>query len=253
MVGAFLSMMPLTWVIHYAGVESALWMLVFIGLVLICIASLNLREPTNTTAVRSTMSVNLLALCSLLKRKKIFYSPPIVDWPLRRWPCLVVYGVRLFCAQQHVNVSVASGLVSLCYIGFGIGGPLFGYLSDRKARRMRYMLLGLVVSSLCFICVVFVSIPWLWLEGVLLCGFGVGTGSFMLGFTMAKEINPLRVSGSVVSLINSGDALLGAVSEPFIGRCLDWGWSGASRTGLMSFRCVIIIMLFCWGICFWRH
>ena len=51
--------------------------------------------------------------------------------------------------------------------------------------------------------------------------FGLGTGAFMLGFWVGKEFNSLILAGSIVAMINTGDAIFGAISEPSIGGLLD--------------------------------
>ena len=57
-------------------------------------------------------------------------------------------------------------------------------------------------------------------------GFGVGTGTFMLGFNLGKNINKLLLAATVVAFINTGDAFLGGITDPLIGKVLDILQSG---------------------------
>ena len=43
----------------------------------------------------------------------------------------------------------------------------------------------------------------------------------MLGFTVGTASNPLALAATVVALINSGDAICGALTEPLVGKLLD--------------------------------
>ena len=64
---------------------------------------------------------------------------------------------------------------------------------------------------------------------------GFGTGAFMLGFAIGKEMNSIALSASVVALINTGDAILGAISEPLAGKVLDLLWHGKIVDGAHYF------------------
>jgi len=66
----------------------------------------------------------------------------------------------------------------------------------------------------------------IWAVVILLFLFGFGTGSFMLGFAVGREINKIAVAATVIALINTGDALFGAFTEPLLGKFLDLGWHG---------------------------
>jgi hypothetical protein len=72
------------------------------------------------------------------------------------------------------------------------------------------------------------------LAGFLLA-FGIGTGGFMLGFAVGKESNPLWLAATIIAFINSGDALLGAITEPLVGKTLDINWHGLMQGGARVF------------------
>ena len=57
----------------------------------------------------------------------------------------------------------------------------------------------------------------------------------MLGFVAGKEINSLALAATVVAVINTSDALWGAISEPLIGKFLDLGWDGLMDNGARIF------------------
>ena len=48
----------------------------------------------------------------------------------------------------------------------------------------------------------------------------------MLAFAIGNRINPIVVAATVAALINTGEPLLGALFDPFIGSFLDATWSG---------------------------
>ena len=65
--------------------------------------------------------------------------------------------------------------------------------------------------------------------------FGFGTGAFMSCFSLGKELNNIKLTATVISLINTGDALLGSFTEPLIGKILDERWTGEMINGVHHF------------------
>ncbi len=57
----------------------------------------------------------------------------------------------------------------------------------------------------------------------------------MLGFAIGKEINKAALAATVVALINTGDAIFGAISEPLVGKVLDGLWTGQMVNGVPHF------------------
>ena len=94
------------------------------------------------------------------------------------------------------------------------------------------MIILLSFITLCM--ALYVTLPYS-AEGLMLFLFGFGTGAFMIGFTMGKELNPAPLAASVIGLINSGDALFGAFSEPLAGKLLDVFWHGHKINHVISF------------------
>ena len=71
--------------------------------------------------------------------------------------------------------------------------------------------------------------------GIALFIFGMGMGSYMSCFSLAKELNPIGFAGTIVALINTGDALFGSFTEPLVGKLLDIGWDGKIVNGIHYF------------------
>ena len=224
MLGALLAEAPLAIAIKHTGIEASLSLISITGLILALISALYLRDGNKISGQPQNW---WLEFKTILKKKE--------NWLLAAYsgfafaPLAVfggLWGTPFLQASHHFDKTTAAGLVSLCYVGFGIGGPLFGYLSDRKGARQKWMLIGLVVSLVFLINIVYLPTNSQWLIAFLMLGLGFGTGSFMLGFTYGKEINNIALAGSIVAFINSGDALLGAITEPLFGKVLDLGYHG---------------------------
>ena len=52
---------------------------------------------------------------------------------------------------------------------------------------------------------------------------------------MVRQVNRLILAATAIGFMNSFDALLGAVTDPFIGKILDLGWVGKLKHGVRVF------------------
>ncbi|ODN44024.1 MFS transporter [Piscirickettsia litoralis] len=136
-----------------------------------------------------------------------------------------LWGQPFLQTAYQLSSTHAASLATLGFIGFGFGGPAFGYLADRTTRPEFCMVLGGLISLISLIGIIYITPPMLLLSAFIFI-FGFGVGAFMLGFAFAKNLNSLFLVGTVTAMINTGDALCGALSEPFIGHLLDLGWDG---------------------------
>lgn len=132
-----------------------------------------------------------------------------------------LWGIPFMRETFELPTTTTSALMSLSYIGLGIGGPLFGYIADRFGNRYAIMKLGLIMCFISLGLVIYLKIPFTLLV-ICLFLFGLGIGAFMLGFAEGKDNNPLHMAASVIALINTGDAFFGAVTQPMVGQLLDF-------------------------------
>ena len=108
------------------------------------------------------------------------------------------------------------------------------------------MYLGLIISIITVCYFIYMPQHYATLDIILLVLFGFATGAFMLGFAVGKNINPPLRAATVVAVINTGDAFLGAVTEPFIGKLLDINsipnFSGPSVFNLHDYHIALLIL-----------
>lgn len=125
---------------------------------------------------------------------------------------------------QHVHgmsestAAMANGMI---FIGWGIGGPLIGWLSDYTQRRWPLML-GSAVMGLALLCIL-LFVPNLSATTIfiVLTLFGVSNTGVGLAYAVAAEINPLPVAGASIAFSNMMSILIGACFQPLIGHLMD--------------------------------
>src|SRR5262249_12991740 len=129
----------------------------------------------------------------------------------------------------------AALVISLIFIGFAIGAPFWGWLSDFIGQRKPLMFLGTILALLC-LCVVIYStelkffslVFWLFL-------FGYSTSAFFTSFAMIREVFPITLAATVLGIMNTFNAVCEALYEPLVGAFLDWTWDGKIVNGIHQF------------------
>ena len=225
MVGSMTGEAPLSLMFGAVGWRVGMYIVGVFGLVLALCFTLFVRDKNHLyeTApnVDHNESLKLKDFVGLLKKKEnwllLFYSG-LAFSPLAVFGGL--WGNPFLVQAFHVSKTAAATLTSMSFLGLGAGAPFLGYVSDKLQKRFAVMMFGLVLSFVALALVVYLPMST-WVAGVLLFLFGFGVGAFMLGFTVGKELNNVALAATVIGLINTGDALFGAFTEPMVGKFLD--------------------------------
>jgi MFS family permease len=240
MLGAVGGQAPLSAFIKALGWRPAMNVIGIVGLVLAALFWLVVRNkaPDHYKDVRITPEkMRFLDTC-----RKIFSNPQ--SWWLSIYSGLAfapvsvlggLWGVPFITEAFNLSPTFAAHEISLIFIGFAVGAPLFGWFSDWLGKRRIVMGWGTVIGLACVCMVLYVPNLSPILLGVLLFFFGFSISSFLLCFTMIREISAPVIAATAIGFMNSFDALLGALSDPLTGKFLDMGWQGKLVEGARVF------------------
>ncbi|WP_435063737.1 MFS transporter [Halobaculum sp. EA56] len=145
-----------------------------------------------------------------------------------------LWGVPYIVHVYDVPVSTASTAVLAANVGFALGSPAFGALSDYTGRRTGVILGSCVAFTLAYGVVFLTVTPPLAVVGlVLFVGMGI-TGGASIAYTVAKERHA-DDSGAATGTIN-GMAYFGAAVFPAVlGAVLDAYWTGRVVDGARAY------------------
>lgn len=142
-----------------------------------------------------------------------------------------LWGVPYFVTTHGLDHASAATITSMLFIGWGVGAPLFGWLSDRIGLRRPPFIAGLVLCIVTIAALVYV--PGLPVAALVvlcfLCGFG--GSSQILGFATVREHNAAALSGTAIGLVNGMVTGAGALYQPLLGWLLDLAWTGEMVAG----------------------
>lgn len=146
-----------------------------------------------------------------------------------------LWGVSFTKDAFNLPEHVAAQAVSLIFIGFAVGAPVFGLFSDWVGRRRIVMFWGTAMALLMISLIIYLpGISGIFLT-LMFFLFGFSISSFLLCFTMIREINLPALAATAIGFMNAFDAFFGAFSDPLAGKILDMSWDGLIVEGARVF------------------
>lgn len=146
-----------------------------------------------------------------------------------------LWGVAFLSESFEISSNISAQAVSMIFIGFAVGAPIFGWFSDWLGKRVVVMFWGTLLSLIMISAVIYAPGLTHSTLVVLLFLFGFFISSFLLCFTMIREITVPILAATAIGFMNAFDALFGAVSDPMTGKFLDMGWDGKLVEGARVF------------------
>lgn len=138
------------------------------------------------------------------------------------------WGISYLVHGYGISVEQASGFMVFAYLGYMIGAPAAGAISDRTGSRR----LPAIVLAGCSVFFWLTLAAWpggilpLWLIYGLSALVGFGGAATVLSFPMAREVSISGHTGLVTATVNLGVFLGMAVLQPLFGYVLDKSWAG---------------------------
>lgn len=142
-----------------------------------------------------------------------------------------LWGVPFLETTYGLPRTAAATLTSLVFVGWGVGAPMFGWLSDRIGRRRAPMIAGLVLEIAAIAGVIYVPhLPVTAIGGLcFLIGF-LGSAQIVC-FAAARENHVAKLSGTAIGFVNAMVTGAGAFFQPLVGVLLDLAWTGETVLG----------------------
>lgn len=129
---------------------------------------------------------------------------------------------KIYLEQAHHLTKVeAARAIATMFLGWAIGAPLVGYLSDKSGKRVLPLALASSIALVCISLILYSSsLSYVWLN-ILLLLYGISSGTEIIVFVMGKESSGAQLSGTVFAAINMIVTLGGVIFQPLVGKILD--------------------------------
>jgi MFS family permease len=138
-----------------------------------------------------------------------------------------LWGKAYLEQAHHLTKVEAAKTVSAVFLGWAVGAPLGGYISDYTGRRVLPLVVGAIISFICISLVLYwPGLSYLSLN-ILLFLYGVFSATEIIVFIMAKECSGAELSGTIFAATNMIVTLGAVIFQPLVGTLLDaFGDSG---------------------------
>ena len=225
MVGAICAQIPLHWMVECFGWRSSTSAFGYFGIALSLIILLIVRDkakPDNHihsniwTQLKYTIHCQqswLIALYGGL----VFWTTPIFGG---------MWGTAFLMRAHGISEENATQMIQFLFIGWALGAPVFGWLSDYIRRRRLPMLIASVGSLIMLLGILFLrSIP----NPVIYCMIfllGFFISAFLPAFSLLHDISDPKNLGGHIGFANAINMAGPAFINPLIGIVLSASWAG---------------------------
>jgi MFS family permease len=239
MMGAVVGQAPLAAAVTAFGWRGTMTVAAFVAFGLAALIWLIVRDQAPKTSRQApqkdvgAQTAGLLSGLKLtLKNRQSWYAAiygGAMTGPMLSFAGL--WGVPYLMEVHGIDRPAAAASTSLMLIGWGIGAPFAGWVSDYIRSRRLPMLIGVVMSMSFFVIIIYMPDISLGMTRVLLLLQGLFGGSMVICFATGREHNKPESAGATLGFINTMVMASGAFFQPLIGWILDLNWDGAIRTG----------------------
>ena len=155
----------------------------------------------------------------------------------------MVWGVRYLQEAHSLDYVSAVMRSASVPVGWIIGCPLLGFISDHIGRRKPVIIGGALVLLACLAWILFgrtdVFRPYL--IGLLA---GLASGAAMLPYAVIKEANPPQFGGTATGVINFVNFSISALLGPVFAGLLERASQGAAQRELAHYQSAFLPLLF---------
>lgn len=228
MIGGFLAQGPLGGLVDDFGwrdplLVTAIWGVALAALIWIVVRDRPDGRPVQRTGEQS-LGRSLKQAMSYRHNWVLAIYGLVLSGPFLAYGLL--WGVPHIMLVYGIDRESAGFSASLMTIGFAVGGPLGGFLSDYFRRRKLPLMVASLISLGLWSTMLYGPTLPLPVYQVLLLFVGLFGGSMILVIALGRELSPPSIGGAVTGFINGAFVGGGALLQPLIGIVLDWVWDG---------------------------
>ena len=131
----------------------------------------------------------------------------------------LVWATSFLHGGENMSMSAAASDAAMVPIGWVIGCPLLGYISDKIGRRKPVLIIGALVMLAAGLTAIYLPVGTMPRFSVALL-LGIASGAAMIPFSIMKETNPSEVKGTAAGVMNFLVFVMSGIMSPFISRLM---------------------------------
>lgn len=222
MTGAMLGDIELSWLLREIGMHRVLMAVTLAGVVLIPIFFIFIRDRdvTQTPVILPKMTIrhSLIELFKCFKKPRILYVGVIGCLLFLSLSVIAsMWGIPFIHALTHKSNVYDSEINSMVFLGFLVGSPLSGWLSDWVQSRRLPMIIGAVLAALSIAFVLYIPNLHTVQLALFLFLFGLGSSTQILCFAVARDVSEVTYAGTALGVVNFLVMLGALIIQPLVG------------------------------------
>ena len=228
MIGGMAGQAPLR-----LAVEAQGWRTIFVALALIALLLALLiysavpkrpQKDTHDEAGRVSMTVSLQSV--LLNAQSWWCAWAGFGLSATMLSFAGLWAIPWLTSTRDLSNTQAATITSLMFLGWAIGSPTMGWVSDAVGRRKPVLVVGAVVSLISLLFILYSHQQSVFILSVLFFINGLGSCTMIVCFGLVRELNKPAYTATAIGLTNMWVVGAGAVMQPLLGWLLDRRWSG---------------------------
>lgn len=213
-------------VIHL-GWEQMVQITAYFGIILTAILWFGIRDSSKSSVSHSgtvsSFKKSMIDLMIIAKNRQI--------WINGFYGCLVylpttvfaeAWGIPYLKHAHNLTQEDANFANSLLFLGFTIGAPLMGFISDKMKRRRPPMLFGATGAAIIMVILIYVPTLNDFTINILMVALGLFYSAQCIVFAVGRELSPNEAAGTAIAMTNMIVMLGAMIVQPLVGHLLDY-------------------------------
>lgn len=227
MLGASAGQAPLSWMVTAMGWRGSMILVAFVFILLSFLLFHYVQDaPNMSQAVKRVdkgMSLSLWAsLRKILANRQAWTNALYAGFLYA--PTAVIgesMGPAYLSFGRGLSIHWSAFAIGLIFIGWVIGGPLVGLISDKMGRRKPLMIGSAICGLVLTHCFVYAHSLSSLTTCVIFFLFGLTNSGVALAYAVSTEVTPRYVIGTAIAFTNMMSILIGAGLQPLVGYLMD--------------------------------
>ncbi len=233
MIGAIAQVTILSSLIHTIGWQKTINIGTITGIILIPIICLVIRDkPSIGPKVKTPPQYRetFTGFLKILKKPQMWLNGLIACTMYLSLSLFAeLWGIPFLSNVYKLSANEAGLACSMVYLGWLIGSPTIGYISDITRSRRAPILFGCLVATILISLIIYLPQMNTKLLYLILFLFGFFSSFEILCFAVSSENAPQHLVATASAFTNFLIMLGGIASQPLIGILLDATWSGQTE------------------------
>lgn len=238
MLGGIIGDITLTLLVQRQGWKLTCYLLACVGIILTIVIFILIRDRNKNVPQSDSMEhfsdfkTVFAGFFQLIKMPQIWINGVIGSLLFVSVAGFAeTWGIPFLVHAKNFSHAEAASAISMIFLGWAIGGPIIGCISDVIKQRRLPITIGATLATIVMAYIIYVPSPTKLAIFILLFLLGLFSSVQAITFPVSKEISSPKLSGTAISLTNMITVLSG-VSVFIIGAILDSVWQGKLINGL---------------------